>query len=129
VLILSVIEGWKLKTKNNVKANKKDKKKDFIGLKGLKPKKRSKTVTLGNASSNNSQSDDLMRYVPEVTGLERTYDEYDRYEDVFDANSDEYLVNKGARIIRSEITITDSQGRNKRLVRRHDNNNYHKQNI
>ena len=38
-----------------------------------------------------------MRYVPQVTGLERTYDEYDRYEDVFDANADEYLVNKGAR--------------------------------
>jgi hypothetical protein len=75
-----------------------------------------------------SQSDDFMRYVPEVTGLERTYDEYDRYEDVFDANSDEYLVNKGARIIRSEITITDSQGRNKRLVRRHNDNNYQKWN-
>ena len=29
-------------------------------------------------------------------------------------------------MIRSEITITDSQGRNKRLVRRQDDNNYHK---
>jgi hypothetical protein len=45
------------------------------------------------------------------------------------ANADEYLVNKGARMIRSEITITDSQGRNKRLVRRRDDNNYHKPNI
>ena len=129
VSILSVIEGCKLKTKTNAKANKKDKKEDFIDLTGLKPQKRSKTVTLGDVSSNNSQSDDFMRYVPEVTGLERTYDEYDRYEDVFDANADEYLVNKGARIIRSEITITDSQGRNKRLVRRQDDNNYHKRNI
>ena len=118
-----------MKTKTNAKANKKDKKEDFIDLTGLKPQKRPKTVTLGDASSNNSQSDDFMRYVPEVTGLGRTYDEYDRYEDVLDANADEYLVNKGARIIRSEITITDSQGRNKRLVRRQDDNNYHKRNI
>ena len=118
-----------MKTKTNAKANKKDKKEDFIDLTGLKPQKRPKTVTLGDVSSNNSQSDDFMRYVPEVTGLERTYDEYDRYEDVFDANADEYLVNKGARMIRSEITITDSQGRNKRLVRRQDDNNYHKQSI
>lgn len=131
MLILSVIEGCKLKTKTktNAKANKKDKKEDFIDLTGLKPQKRPKTVTLGDASSNNSLSDDFMRYVPQVTGVERTYDEYDRYEDVFDANADEYLVNKGARMIRSEITITDSQGRNKRLVRRQDDNNYHKRNI
>jgi hypothetical protein len=70
-----------------------------------------------------------MRYVSEYSGLERTYDEYDRYEDVFDANADEFLVNQGANIIRSEITITDSQGRNKRLVRRQNENNHHKCNI
>ena len=118
-----------MKTTTNAKANKKDKKEDFIDLTGLKPQKRPKTVTLGNATSNNSQSDDFMRYVPDITGLERTYDEYDRYEDIFDANADEYLVNKDARIICSEIIITDGQGRNKRLVRRQNDNNYHKWNI
>ena len=39
------------------------------------------------------------------------------YEDVFDTNANEYLVSPDADIIRSEITITDSQGRNKTLVR------------
>ena len=81
----------------------------------LKPQKRSKGVASGLGSNN--QSDVFMRYVSEYSGLERTYDEYDRYEDIFDANANEYLVNQDASIIRSEITITDSQGRNKTLVR------------
>jgi hypothetical protein len=58
-----------------------------------------------------------MRYVSEYSGLERTYDEYDRYEDILDANANEYLVNQDAHLIRSKITITDTQGRNKTLVR------------
>ena len=81
----------------------------------LNPQKRSKGVSSGLGSNN--QSDVLMRYVSEYSGLERTYDEYDRYEDIFDANANEYLVNQDTSIIRSEITITDSQGRNKTLVR------------
>ena len=100
----------KSNTKSN--ANKKDKKEDFMDLKS---QKRSKGVASGLGSNN--QSDDLMRYVSEYSGLERTYDEYDRYEDIFDANANEYLVNQDTSIIRSEITITDSQGRNKTLVR------------
>jgi hypothetical protein len=101
-----------LKSNTKSNANKKDKKEDFMDL---KPQKRSKGVASGLGSNN--QSDDLMRYVSEYSGLERTYDEYDRYEDIFDANANEYLVYQDASIIRSEITITDSQGRNKTLVR------------
>jgi hypothetical protein len=121
-----------LKSKSKTKANRKDKKEDFTDLTGLKSQKRHNAInsSLGhNSSSGNNQSGVLMRYVSEYGGLERTYDEYDRYEDVFDANADEFLVNQGANIIRSEITITDSQGRNKRLVRRQNENNYHKCNI
>ena len=70
------------------------------------------------SSSSNNQSDVFMRDASEYVGLERTYDEYDRYEDILDTNAEEYLVNQDARIIRSEITITDGQGTNKRLVRR-----------
>jgi hypothetical protein len=101
-----------LKSNTKSNANKKDKKEDFMDLKS---QKRSKGVSSGLGSNN--QSDDLMRYVSEYSGLERTYDEYDRYEDIFDANANEYLVNQDTSIIRSEITITDSQGRNKTLVR------------
>ena len=122
----------KTKTKAKAKANKRDQNEEFIDLTGLKPQKSPKTVTpsLGyGSSSSNNQSDVFMRYASEYVGLERTYDEYDRYEDILDTNAKEYLVNQDARIIRSEITITDSQGRNKRLVRRQDDNNYHKWNI
>ena len=69
----------------------------------------------GNKSTN--QSDVFMRYVSEYSGLERTYDEYDRYEDIFDANANEYLVNQDVSIILSEITINDTQGTNRTLVR------------
>ena len=128
--MLSIIEGGKLKTKTKTKAkaNKRDKKEELIDLTGLKPQKSPKTVasSLGYGSSSNNQSDVFMRYASEYVGLERTYDEYDRYEDIFDTNAEEYLVNQDARMIRSEITITDGQGRNKRLVRRQDDNNYHK---
>lgn len=83
------------------------------------PQKRSKggASNLDEGSSSNNRLDVFRRYISEVSGLERTYDEYDRYEDVFDANANEYLVSSDADIIRSEITITDSQGRNKTLVR------------
>lgn len=69
----------------------------------------------GNRSTN--QSDVFIRYVSEYSGLERTYDEYDRYEDIFDANANEYLVNQDVSIILSEITINDTQGTNRTLVR------------
>ena len=38
-------------------------------------------------------------------------DDYDKYDDMFDPNADQLLLNSGATIIRSEIEITDSQGR------------------
>ena len=109
-----------MKTNTKSNANKKEKKEDIMDLIGLKPQKSSKRVAsgLGDGSSSNNQSDIFMRYISEYSGPERTYDEYDRYEDIFDANANEYLVNHDASMIRSEIVITDSQGRNKRLVRR-----------
>jgi hypothetical protein len=115
-VLIYVIEGRRLKTNTKFNANKKDKKEDSIGK---KPQKRPKSITsrLGAGSRGTNQSDVFMRYVSEYSGLERTYDEYDRYEDIFDANANEYLVNQGTSIIRSEITITDSQGKSKTLVR------------
>jgi hypothetical protein len=85
----------------------------------LSPKKRSKSSAsnLVEDSSSNNHLANFRRYISEVSGLERTYDEYDRYEDAFDANANEYWVSSNADIICSETTITDSQGRNKTLVR------------
>ncbi|MGE5660999.1 MAG: hypothetical protein ACM3X1_02010 [Ignavibacteriales bacterium] len=103
--------------KTNTKSNaNKDRKEDFIDL---KHQKRSKSVasSLSDGSKSNNYSDVFMRYVSEYSGLERTYDEYDRYEDILDANANEYLVNQDSHLIRSKITITDTQGRNKTLVR------------
>lgn len=45
-------------------------------------------------------------------------DEYDKYNDLFDPNADQWLINQGATIIKSEITLTDSSGNNRVLVRR-----------
>ena len=103
-----------MKTRTKFNANKKDKKED-----SNEPQKRSTIIAsrLSNGNRSISQSDVIMRYVSEYGGLERTYDEYDRYEDIFDANANEYLVNQDASIILSEITINDTHGRNRTLVR------------
>ena len=102
-----------MKTKTKSNANKKE---DSIDNES---QKRSTGIASrldkGNKSTN--QSDVFMRYVSEYSGLERTYDEYDRYEDIFDANANEYLVNQDANIILPEITINDTQGTNRTLVR------------
>jgi len=105
-----------LKTNTKSSANKKDKKENITDLKS---KKRSETApsSLKDGRSSNHRSDIFMRYVSEYSGLERIYDEYDKYEDIFDANANEYLVNQDTSIIRSQITITDGQGRNKTLIR------------
>lgn len=102
-----------MRTNTKFNANKEDKNEDS------KPRKRSKSIAsrLGTGSRSRSQSDVFMRYVSEYIGLERTYDEYDRYEDIFDANANEYIVNQDASIILSKITITDTQGKNRTLVR------------
>ena len=88
-------------------------KKDFIDL----PRKGSRSVSNGS-SRNDNQSDAFKRLISEYSGLERTYDEYDRYEDTLDANANEYLAIQNSSIIRSEIMITDPAGRNRTLVRR-----------
>ena len=45
-------------------------------------------------------------------------DEYEKYNQMWDGQADQLLINTGATIIRSEIEITDSQGRNRKIVRR-----------
>jgi hypothetical protein len=72
--------------------------------------RRLKTNTKSNANRKDKNES-------EYSGLERTYDEYDRYEDILDADANEYLVTQDASIIRSETKITDTQGRNKTLVK------------
>lgn len=48
------------------------------------------------------------------------YDEYAKY--VPEPSSDQFLINSGATIIRSEIPLTDSSDHNRTIVRRNDNN-------
>jgi hypothetical protein len=105
-----------LKTNTKSNANKKDKNEDLVDF---RPQNRPKSVvsSLRDGRRSNSQSDVAMRFVSEYSGLERTYDEYDRYEDILDANSNECLVTQDASFIRSETKITDTQGRKKTLVR------------
>lgn len=97
-----------MKTNTKYNANKKD----FIDL----PRKGPRSVSNGNRNDN--QSDAFKRLISKYSGLERTYDEYDRYEDTLDANANEYLAIQDSSIIRSEIMITDPAGRNRTLVRR-----------
>ncbi|HZD35197.1 MAG TPA: hypothetical protein VE130_08340 [Nitrososphaeraceae archaeon] len=99
--------------KTNTKSGANKKKKDSIDK---KPQKRSR-ITASRQGTGSRSTNQSERYVSEYSGLERTYDEYDRYEDIFDANASEYLVNQDASIILSEITITDTQGRNRTLAR------------
>ena len=58
--------------------------------------------------------------VPEDKGpdYDNMEDEYSKYDEMFDGQADQFLINSGATILRSEIEITDSQGRNRKLVRR-----------
>ncbi len=51
-------------------------------------------------------------------------DEYEKYDQLFDGSDDERLINSGVTIIRSQITLTDSQEDNRTIVRR-TNNEYH----
>ena len=50
-------------------------------------------------------------------------DMYARYDAHFDANADERLISEGATIIRSEIRLTDSEGRIQTFVRRDTHKN------
>ena len=68
------------------------------------------------ASVNNNQP--ILAFIPEDKGVRPTEDEYEKYNQVWDGQADEHIINSGATIIRSEITLTDSSGNNKRLVRR-----------
>jgi hypothetical protein len=47
-------------------------------------------------------------------------DEYSRYDEMWDPNADEYLMNSGATIIRSEIMLSEPMGRNRTIVRSDD---------
>lgn len=49
-------------------------------------------------------------------------DEYTKYDP--EPNADQFLTNSGATILHSEIEITDSQGRNRRIVRRRNDNGW-----
>ena len=106
------------------KLNKREK---IIDLTGIKPVKRRNTVRsgLGDTSTSNNRSssnNDIVFFtVSDHKGLEEPEDEYAKYDQMFDGFADQQLINSGATIIKSEIEITDSQGRNRKLVRRNDN--------
>lgn len=68
------------------------------------------------ASVSNNQP--ILAFIPEDKGIRQTEDEYEKYNQMWDGQADEQIINSGATILRSEITLTDSSGRNKTLVRR-----------
>lgn len=51
-------------------------------------------------------------------GPDMEQDEYEKYDSQFDGQADRFLINSGATILHSEIIISDSSGRNRRIVRR-----------
>jgi hypothetical protein len=103
--------------------NSKEKRDRVMDLTGIKPVKKRNTVRsgLGDYSSSNSNSNNVIfMAIPEQghKGLEEQEDEYAKYDQMWDGQADEQIIASGATIIRSEIEITDSQGRNRKLVRR-----------
>jgi hypothetical protein len=80
----------------------------------LPKKPRPLTSTIGDSSRNGNQP--FFAPIPEnKDGTDMIEDEYSKYDP--EPNADQQLINSGATIIRSEITLTDSEGRNRTLVR------------
>ena len=104
--------------------NSKEKRDKIVDLTGLKPQKRRNTVRSGLGDTSAAPTNDIMLFtVPDHKGLiDEQEDEYAKYDQMFDGQADQFLINSGATIIKSEIEITDSQGRNRKLVRRSNNN-------
>lgn len=84
---------------------------------GLKPQKRpGVNSTLDYSTNNQVLGNVTFECVTENKGLEPLEDGYKKYDP--EEYADEHLIQQGATIIRSEITITDSWGRNRTIVRR-----------
>jgi hypothetical protein len=58
----------------------------------------------------------MIATVPENKGLAEEFDEYSKYDP--EKTADQQIINSGATIINSEITLSDSSGSNRTLVRR-----------
>ena len=106
--------------------NSKSRQEKIVDLTNIKPQRKRNTVRsgLGDSSSVSSSSKDIvLMTIPESNskGLEEREDEYAKYDQMFDGAADQILINSGATIIRSEITLTDSLGHNRTIVRRNDN--------
>ncbi|MGB7663446.1 MAG: hypothetical protein WBL67_12000 [Nitrososphaeraceae archaeon] len=75
--------------------------------------------TIGN---NNRLTSDIIQEdkggLPYLASSQKEFDEYSKFDSEIDGSVDEHLINQGATIIRSEITLTDSSGRNRTIVRR-----------
>jgi hypothetical protein len=68
------------------------------------------------------KNDLLFQPIPgDKEGSDLIEDEYSKYDSQFDGDADQFLINSGSTILRSEITLIDSSGRNRVLVRRDDN--------
>lgn len=76
--------------------------------------------TDNNKTLRASVSNDIsfLATIPEDKGLQSVDDPYSKYDEMLEPDADQFIINSGATIIRSEITLTDSSGNNKRLVRR-----------
>ena len=88
----------------------------------LHKKPKAVTSTIGDFSSGNNSNNlvPIVEYISEdrVIDPDIIEDEYSKYDP--EESADEHLINSGATIIRSEIQLTDSSGRNRILVRRND---------
>ena len=112
--------------RRKAKYQKKEKDKDSHGIIDLtsitsQNKASSLRSTLGD---NNRPIFSVVREDKDGRGLVPSHqnmgDEYDKYNDLFDPNADQWLINQGATIINSTIELTDSQGHNRILVRRNN---------
>ena len=79
----------------------------------LTKKPRAVAATIGNM-----KNDLVFQSVLEDKGLDIVEDEYSKYDQNLEPSADQFLINSGATIICSEITLADSGGRNRTLVRR-----------
>ena len=68
--------------------------------------------------SRNASNRPLIATIKEDKGLFEHVDEYEKYSQDFDGFADQLLISNGATITYSGITLTDSMGRNRTLVRR-----------
>jgi hypothetical protein len=100
-----------------------NKRESILNLTDIKPEPQ-QHKSIESAVSRSNQP--MFMTIPESKGGSNyEVDEYENYSQMWDGNADEQLINSGATIMRSEITLTDSSGNNRVLVRRNSDTQYY----